>query len=385
MQDAQLSPAQWLHQLLDIMVEQNASDLLISVGAPPSLKMPDGLVPLGQQRLTAHQVNELVTHALPEGLRERFANEREANFALSREGKGRFRVSAFQQRNQMAMVVRSIAIEIPRLESLGVPEQLAELAQAKRGLVLVVGGTGTGKSTTLAAMIQQRNETVGGHIISIEEPIEFLHPHKRAIVNQREVGIDTESFEVALKNTLRQAPDVILIGEIRTRETMEHALTFAETGHLCLATLHANNANQALERIIHFFPHERHEQIWMDLSLNLRAVIAQQLLPTLAGGRRAAIEIMLQSPRIADLIRKGEVAEIKAAMAKSRDAGMQTFDQALHDLQQAGHISREVAMAHADSANDLRMLLNFSDAKARNLSLDEQVPNHLGLRDGDDY
>ncbi|MEL7894849.1 PilT/PilU family type 4a pilus ATPase [Vreelandella neptunia] len=381
----ELSPTQWLHELLDIMVEQNASDLLISVGAPPSLKMPDGLVPLGQQRLTTHQVNELVTHALPEGLRERFANDREANFALSREGKGRFRVSAFQQRNQMAMVVRSIAIEIPRLDALGVPEQLAELAQAKRGLVLVVGGTGTGKSTTLAAMIQQRNETVGGHIISIEDPIEYLHPHKRAIVNQREVGIDTESFEVALKNTLRQAPDVILIGEIRTRETMEHALTFAETGHLCLATLHANNANQALERIIHFFPHERHEQIWMDLSLNLRAVVAQQLLPTLAGGRRAAIEIMLQSPRIADLIRKGEVAEIKAAMAKSRDAGMQTFDQALHDLHQAGHISREVAMAHADSANDLRMLLNYSDAKGRNLSLDEQVPSHLGLRDGDDY
>ncbi|MBL1269858.1 MAG: PilT/PilU family type 4a pilus ATPase [Halomonas sp.] len=381
----ELSPTQWLHELLDIMVEQNASDLLISVGAPPSLKMPDGLVPLGQQRLTAHQVNELVTHTLPEGLRERFANEREANFALSREGKGRFRVSAFQQRNQMAMVVRSIAIEIPRLEALGVPEQLAELAQAKRGLVLVVGGTGTGKSTTLAAMIQQRNETIGGHIISIEDPIEYLHPHKRAIVNQREVGIDTESFEVALKNTLRQAPDVILIGEIRTRETMEHALTFAETGHLCLATLHANNANQALERIIHFFPHERHEQIWMDLSLNLRAVVAQQLLPTLAGGRRAAIEIMLQSPRIADLIRKGEVAEIKAAMAKSRDAGMQTFDQALHDLHQAGHISREVAMAHADSANDLRMLLNYSDAKGRNLSLDEQVPSHLGLRDGDDF
>ncbi|MCH4812995.1 PilT/PilU family type 4a pilus ATPase [Vreelandella neptunia] len=384
-QDAQLSPVQWLHQLLDIMVEQNASDLLISVGAPPSLKMPDGLVPLGQQRLTPHQVNELITHTLPEGLRERFASEREANFALSRDGKGRFRVSAFQQRNQMAMVVRSIAIEIPRLEALGVPEQLAELAQAKRGLVLVVGGTGTGKSTTLAAMIQQRNETVGGHIISIEDPIEYLHPHKRAIVNQREVGIDTESFEVALKNTLRQAPDVILIGEIRTRETMEHALTFAETGHLCLATLHANNANQALERIIHFFPHERHEQIWMDLSLNLRAVIAQQLLPTLAGGRRAAIEIMLQSPRIADLIRQGEVAEIKAAMAKSRDAGMQTFDQALHDLHQAGHISREVAMAHADSANDLRMLLNVSDARARNLSLDEQVPSHLSLRDGDDY
>lgn len=379
-----VTPTQWLHQLLGIMVEQQASDLLISVGAPPSFKMPDGLTPLGKQPLSEHQVKELVANTVPEGLRQRFQEDREANFALSLGEKGRFRVSAFQQRNQMAMVIRRIALEIPALESLGVPPALGELARAKRGLVLVVGGTGTGKSTTLAAMIQQRNETVGGHIISVEDPIEYIHPHKRAIVNQREVGIDTESFEVALKNTLRQAPDVILIGEIRTRETMEHALTFAETGHLCLATLHANNANQALDRIINFFPHERHEQIWMDLSLNLRAIVAQQLLPNKSGGRCPAIEIMLQSPRIADLISKGEVGEIKAAMTKSRDGGMQTFDQALFDLYQAGDISEEVALAHADSANDLRMMLKYGGADA-DMSLDEQVPSGLALRDEDDF
>ncbi|KPQ22994.1 MAG: twitching motility protein PilU [Halomonas sp. HL-48] len=381
---AALTPTQWLHQLLDIMVQQQASDLLITVGAPPSLKVNGGLVPLGQQSLSAHQVNELVTHTVPEGLRERFGHDREANFALGLDEKGRFRVSAFQQRNQPAMVIRRIAQQIPTLESLGVPDALSGLAHAKRGLVLVVGGTGTGKSTTLAAMVQERNEHVGGHIISIEDPIEYLHPHKRAIVNQREVGIDTESFEVALKNTLRQAPDVILIGEIRSQETMEHALTFAETGHLCLATLHANNANQALERIIHFFPHERHEQIWMDLSLNLRAVVAQQLLPTRSGGRCAAVEVMLQSSRIADLIRKGQVADLKAAMAASRDHGMQTFDQALFDLYQASQISQEVALAHADSANDLRLMLKLGGDQSRQRSLDERVPSHLTLRDRDD-
>ncbi|NOG31389.1 PilT/PilU family type 4a pilus ATPase [Halomonas sp. TBZ9] len=381
-----VTPTEWLHQLLDIMVEQQASDLLVSVGAPPSLKTPDGLMPLGQQGLNEHQVRELVMHTLPEGLRARFQQEHEANFALSIGGKGRFRVSAFQQRNQLAMVVRRISHEIPKLEQLGMPAMLASLAQEKRGLVLVVGGTGTGKSTTLASMIQQRNETLGGHIISVEDPIEYLHPHKRAIINQREVGIDTESFEVALKNTLRQAPDVILIGEIRTRETMEHALTFAETGHLCLATLHANNANQALDRIIHFFPHERHEQIWMDLSLNLKAVVAQQLLPNKAAGRSAAVEIMLRSPRIADLISKGEVGEIKTTMSKSRDDGMQTFDQALFDLFNAGKISADVALAHADSANDLRMMMKFGGANDTSATgLENRVPSGLALRDEDDY
>lgn len=381
-----MTPARWLHQLLGRMVEQQASDLLISAGAPPSLKMPEGLVPLGREPLDERQVSELVTHALPEGLRGRFAEEKEANFALSLKGLGRFRVSAFQQRNQMAMVIRRIALEIPPLSTLGVPSALAELAKKKRGLVLVVGGTGTGKSTTLAAMIQERNETLGGHIVSVEDPIEYVHPHKRGIVNQREVGIDTESFEVALKNTLRQAPDVILIGEIRTRETMEHALTFAETGHLCLATLHANNANQALERIIHFFPHERHDQIWMDLSLNLHAVVAQQLLPTLDGGRGPAVEIMLRSPHIANLISKGDVSEIKTAMANARDDGMQTFDQALYALCQAGKVSEEVALAHADSANELRMMLKYGVAQGSETpTLESQVPIGLALRDADDF
>ncbi|XKH59836.1 PilT/PilU family type 4a pilus ATPase [Halomonas sediminis] len=380
-----VTATQWLHQLLDIMVAQQASDLLISVDAPPSLKMAEGVVPLGKQRLSSHQVNELVSVTVPEGLRERFKQEREANFALSFGEKGRFRVSAFQQRNQLAMVVRRISLEIPELEALGVPPQLAELAQAKRGLVLVVGGTGTGKSTTLASMIQQRNETIGGHIISVEDPIEYLHPHKKAIVNQREVGIDTESFEVALKNTLRQAPDVILIGEIRTRETMEHALTFAETGHLCLATLHANNANQALDRIINFFPHERHQQIWMDLSLNLRAIIAQQLLPSRDGGRCAAIEIMLQSPRIADLISKGNAGDIKSAMAGARDMGMQTFDQALYDLYREQKISAEVALSHADSANELRMMIKYGEAEEGGGSSVDNAPSGLALRDEDDF
>lgn len=380
-----MTATQWLQQLLTIMVEQQASDLLISVGAPASLKTPQGIVPLGREPLSPDQVRSLVTNALPDMQRERFASEHEANFALTLAHQGRFRVSAFQQRNEPAMVVRRIAQEIPTLSTLGVPNQLAELANAKRGLVLVVGGTGTGKSTTLAAMIQERNLSVGGHIITIEDPIEYLHPHHRGIVNQREVGVDTESFEVALKNTLRQAPDVILIGEVRTRETMEHALTFAETGHLCLATLHANNANQALERILHFFPHERHEQIRMDLSLNLRAVIAQQLLPTQEGGRCAAIEIMLSSPRVVDLIRKGRIDELKSAMAASRDAGMQTFDQALYALYQAEQISQQVALAHADSANDLRLMIKHGDAAASGTSPAAQVSPHLALRDGDDY
>lgn len=382
------APESLMHRLLEAMVARQASDLLISVGVPPSLKMPSGLEPVTSSPLDAETVSELVMHALPDGLRETFEQEREANFALSLGGTGRFRVSAFQQRNQMAMVVRRIALDIPQLATLGVPASLADLAQKKRGLVLVVGGTGTGKSTTLAAMIQKRNETLGGHIISIEDPIEYIHPHKRGIINQREVGIDTESFEVALKNTLRQAPDVILIGEIRTREVMQHALTFAETGHLCLATLHANNANQALDRILHFFPHEQREQVLMDLSLNLHAIVAQQLLPTPEEGRCAAIEIMLRSPRIADLIRKGRIDDIKEAMAGSRDSGMQTFDQALCELAQAGRISEEVALAHADSANNLRMMLKFGSeqrAVEDGATLASRVPEGLSLRDADDF
>ncbi|KAA0010918.1 PilT/PilU family type 4a pilus ATPase [Billgrantia pellis] len=376
---------EWLEQLLGIMAKKEASDLLISVQAPPTIKMAGKLTALGDQRLSVEQVRELVNTAVPEGLRERFQQEREANFALSLSGRGRFRVSAFQQRNQPAMVIRRIAYEIPRLEELALPETLGELANLKRGLVFVVGGTGTGKSTTLASMIQRRNETVGGHIISVEDPIEYVHPHRKAIINQREVGIDTESFEVALKNTLRQAPDVVLIGEVRTRETMEHALTFAETGHLCLATLHANNANQALDRIIHFFPHERHEQIWLDLSLNLHAIVAQQLLPTRDGGRAPAIEVLLRTPLIADLIRKGEVGEIKHVMGRSRDLGMQTFDQALYELYRAGKISEEVAMVHADSANELRMMIKYGDESSDVLAKAQDSAQRFSLREDDDF
>jgi twitching motility protein PilU len=380
-----MTAEEWLYQLLDIMVAKEASDLLISVNAPPTIKMAGQLTPLGDQGLSVAQVNELVGASLPENLRERFRNEHEANFALSVKDKGRFRVSAFQQRNQAAMVIRRIGFAIPHLEELSLPATLGELANNKRGLVFVVGGTGTGKSTTLASMIQQRNETLGGHIISVEDPIEYVHPHRKAIINQREVGIDTESFEVALKNTLRQAPDVILIGEVRTRETMEHALTFAETGHLCLATLHANNANQALDRIINFFPIERHDQIWLDLSLNLRAIVAQQLLPTIDGGRTAAIEIMLKSPLIGDLVRKGEVSEIKNVMSRSRDLGMQTFDQALFDLFKAGKITEEVALVHADSANDLRMMIKYGDEGAEGVVGAKDAASRLSLRGQDDF
>ncbi|MCK2185564.1 PilT/PilU family type 4a pilus ATPase [Halomonas getboli] len=380
-----MTAKEWLYQLLDIMIEKDASDLLISVAAPPTLKMAGKLTPMGEEGLSVAQVDELVAAAMPDTHRARFADENEANFALSLPGRGRFRVSAFRQRNQAAMVLRRIAFEIPHLEELSLPTVLGELANIKRGLVFVVGGTGTGKSTTLASMIQQRNETIGGHIISIEDPIEYVHPHNKAIINQREVGIDTESFEVALKNTLRQAPDVILIGEIRTRETMEHALAFAETGHLCLATLHANNANQALDRIIHFFPHERHDQVWLDLSLNLQAIVAQQLLPTREGGRCPAIEILLKSPLIADLIRKGEVSEVKNIMARSRDMGMQTFDQALYDLYKKGQISEEVALVHADSANDLRMMIKYGDEQGVGLAQAKEAASHLSLRGEDDY
>lgn len=380
-----MTAKEWLYQLLDIMIEQEASDLLISVGAPPTLKMAGKLMPMGEEGLSVAQVGELVAAAMPESHRARFDDEHEANFALSLSGRGRFRVSAFRQRNQPAMVLRRIAFEIPHLEELSLPTVLGELANIKRGLVFVVGGTGTGKSTTLASMIQRRNETLGGHIISIEDPIEYVHPHNKAIINQREVGIDTESFEVALKNTLRQAPDVILIGEIRTRETMEHALAFAETGHLCLATLHANNANQALDRIIHFFPHERHDQVWLDLSLNLQAIVAQQLLPTLDGGRCPAIEILLKSPLIADLVRKGEVSEIKNVMARSRDLGMQTFDQALYDLYRKGQVSEEVVLVHADSANDLRMMIKYGDERGVGLAEAREAASHLSLRGEDDY
>jgi twitching motility protein PilU len=296
-----------------------------------------------------------------EGQRAEFLKTKELNFAISARGIGRFRCSAFYQRNLAGMVLRRIETNIPSVDSLGLPEIIKELAMTKRGLIIFVGATGTGKSTSLAAMVGHRNKNSKGHIISIEDPIEFIHQHQGCIITQREVGLDTESFESALKNTLRQAPDVILIGEVRSRETMEHAVAFAETGHLCLCTLHANNANQALDRILHFFPADRHQQLWMDLSLNLKAMVAQQLIPTPDGkSRRACIEILLNTPLASDLIRKGKVSDLKELMKKSNEIGMQTFDQALYELYDAGEITYEDALAHADSANDLRLLIKLA-------------------------
>jgi len=347
-------------KLLRLMMEKGASDLFITAGMPPSMKLNGRLVPVTRNPLSPEQTRETVFSVMNEQQRREFAASHECNFAISARGIGRFRVSAFYQRNLAGMVLRRIETHIPTFDELQLPEVLRELSMTKRGLVLFVGATGTGKSTSLAAMIGYRNQNSSGHIISIEDPIEFIHQHQGCIVTQREVGIDTESFEVALKNTLRQAPDVIMVGEIRTRETMDYAVAFAETGHLCLATLHANNANQALDRIINFFPADRHHQVWMDLSLNLRAIVAQQLIPTPDGkGRRAVIEVLINTPLISDLIRKGEVHELKAVMKRSTEHGMQTFDQALYQLYTQGEITYEEALRHADSANDLRLMIKL--------------------------
>ncbi|HEX7034583.1 MAG TPA: PilT/PilU family type 4a pilus ATPase [Pseudomonadales bacterium] len=351
-------------KLLKLVVEKGASDLFITAGKPPMLKINGKLYSAGKQDLSPEQSRDLVLGVMTRDQQATFTKERECNFAINTPGLGRFRVSAFYQRNLVGMVLRRIEVNIPRIRDLQLPPIIEDLAMTKRGLIIFVGATGTGKSTSLAAMIGHRNEHSSGHIISIEDPIEFIHQHKGCIVTQREVGVDTESFEVALKNTLRQAPDVIMIGEVRTRETMEHAVAFAETGHLCLCTLHANNANQALDRIIHFFPSDRHSQVWMDLSLNLKAMVAQQLIPTVDGqGRRAAIEVLINTPLVADHIRKGEVHLLKELMAKSTEHGMQTFDQALYKLYSEGEISYESALAHADSPNDLRLMIKLgSDA-----------------------
>ncbi|MBB3103415.1 PilT/PilU family type 4a pilus ATPase [Azomonas macrocytogenes] len=352
-------------KLLRLMVENKASDLFITAGIPPSLKVNGKVVPVNKTPLSPEITRETVLGLMNDRQRHEFIENHECNFAISARGIGRFRVSAFYQRNMVAMVLRRIEVNIPTLEDLHLPEVLKDIAMTKRGLVLFVGATGTGKSTSLAAMVGHRNRNSSGHIITIEDPIEFLHQHRSCIVTQREVGLDTESFEVALKNTLRQAPDVILIGEVRTRETMDHAVVFAETGHLCLATLHANNANQALDRIINFFPPDRHNQVWMDLSLNLKAIVAQQLVPTPDGkGRRAAIEVLLNTPLVADLIRKAKVHELKDLMARSTEHGMQTFDQALYELYRQGEITYEDALRHADSANDLRLLIKLGPEAA---------------------
>lgn len=352
-------------KLLQHMVDRRASDLFLTVGVPPSIKVDGKLTPLPTNKLTGDRVKELARLLMTERQQKEFAATQECNFAVSYPGIGRFRVSAYIQRNQVGMVLRRIVTDIPSLEQLDLPRIIKDLAMVKRGLVLFVGATGAGKSTSLAAMVDYRNTHSTGHIISIEDPIEYLFSHKNCIVTQREVGLDTESFEVALKNTLRQAPDVIMIGEVRTRQTMEYALAFAETGHLCLATLHANNANQALDRIISFFPAERHSQVWLDLSLNMRAIVAQQLIPNKAGvGRQAAVEVLLNTPLVSDMIRTGQVTELKAIMTRSVELGMQTFDQALFDLFEKGLITYESALACADSVNDLRLMIKLNSEKS---------------------
>lgn len=349
-----------MEKLLRLMVEKTASDLFITAGMPPSIKVHGKILPVTKEALTPEQAREVVLGVMNEEQRKEFIATKELNFAISARGVGRFRASAFYQRNLAGMVLRRIETRIPKPEDLLLPEIIKKLAMTKRGLVIFVGATGTGKSTSLASMIGYRNRNSTGHIITIEDPIEFIHQHDRCIISQREVGIDTASFGAALQNTLRQAPDVILIGEVRARETMEHAIAFAETGHLVLCTLHANNANQAIDRIIHFFPEDRHPQLFMDLSLNLKGIVAQQLIPMPDGkGRRACIEVMLNTPLAADLIRKGEVHKLKELMKRSREQGMQTFDQALYDLYAEGSVTYEDALAHADSSNDLRLMIKL--------------------------
>ncbi|HMV71316.1 MAG TPA: PilT/PilU family type 4a pilus ATPase [Pseudomonadales bacterium] len=367
--------------MLARMAEKKASDLFITAGVAPCIKVNGRLYPIDETPLTPERVRELVLSVMSDAQRKEFVHTHECNFAISSRGVGRFRVSAFYQRNLVGMVLRRIESKIPTIEELQLPTIINELAMTKRGLIIFVGATGTGKSTSLAAMIGYRNRNASGHIITIEDPIEYVHQHIKSIVTQREVGIDTESYEVALKNTLRQAPDVILIGEIRTRETMQHAVTFAETGHLCLATLHANNANQALDRIQNFFPADARDQLWMDLSLNLKAMIAQQLIPTVDGqGRRAAVEVLINTPLVADLIRKGEVHSLKELMERSTELGMQTFDQSLYQLYCDGVISYENAMQYADSQNNLRLMIKLGThtgglGRAAGLTLDDSQEN----------
>ena len=356
--------------LLRKMVERNGSDLFITRGFPPAIKVDGTIHKATDTPLSADQSAMMVRSIMNDKQIKEFDATKECNFAIAPQGIGRFRVSAFIQQGYIGAVLRTITTEIPTLEELELPPILKDVVMNKRGVVIVVGGTGSGKSTTLAAMIGHRNENSRGHIVSIEDPVEYVHPHKGCVITQREVGIDTESWHNALKNTLRQAPDVILIGEIRDRETMEYAIQFAETGHLCLATLHANSANQALDRIINFFPEERRQQLLMDLSLNMRAFISQRLIPREGGvGRVAAMEIMLNTPLIADLIFKGEVGHIKEVMAKSTELGMQTLDQALFDAYKAGRISEDDAIRHADSGNDVRLMIKMHE-KGK-LTLDE--------------
>jgi len=345
--------------LLRTIVKEDGSDLYFSTGAPPSMKVLGKLTPIPDKAYGKGEIKEIAYGIMDETQIAEFEHKPEMNLAISEKNIGRFRVNIFKQRSDVAMVVRVIKTDIPHFRDLGLPDIVPKLVLQKRGLVLFVGGTGSGKSTSLASLIDYRNTHTSGHIITIEDPVEFLHPHKKSIVNQREVGVDTDTYEDALQNTLRQAPDVILIGEIRSRETMEHALAFAETGHLCLSTLHANNANQALERIINFFPEERHKQLYLDLSLNLRGIISQRLVPTVDEKRAAAIEVLLATPRVIDLIKGGKVTEIREVMEKSENQGMKTFDSALCELYDAGKITLQEALLNADSRNNLRLKIQL--------------------------
>ncbi|WP_115720428.1 PilT/PilU family type 4a pilus ATPase [Gallaecimonas mangrovi] len=349
-----------IDQFLTLLAKNDGSDLYLSTGAPPCAKFHGQLKMLTKEPLAPGEIEEVAKAVMDEEQQEKFRKELEMNLARSIAGVGRFRVNIFKQRNEVSIVARYIRNDIPRLEDLGMPEVLKEVIMAKRGLVLFVGATGSGKSTSLAALIDYRNTNASGHIITIEDPVEFVHKHKKSIINQREVGTDTRSFHSALINTLRQAPDVILIGEIRDRETMEHAIAFAETGHLCISTLHANNANQALDRIINFFPEERRPQLLLDLSLNLRAFVSQRLVPTVDGKRCAAVEILLGTSTVQDMIKRGDVHAIKEIMQKSQNLGMQTFDKALFDLHMAGKIDLDQALRNADSVNDLRLKIKLA-------------------------
>jgi twitching motility protein PilU len=363
-----------------MMVQKKASDLFITAGRAPSIKVDGRILQVSKAPLTMQQSRQYVMSVMSDVQQKEFESTRECNFAINAKGIGRFRVSAFVQRDAVGMVMRRIETRIPTMEELRLPTVLQDLALSKRGLVIFVGATGTGKSTSLAAMIGFRNRKTSGHIISIEDPVEFIHSHEGCIITQREVGIDTDSYDVALKNTLRQAPDVILIGEIRSRETMQHALTFAETGHLCLSTLHANNANQALDRIIHFFPEDQREQVFMDLSLNLRAVVAQQLIRRADGkGRRACIEVLLNSPYASELIRKGEIPKLKELMKRSTEQGMMTFDQNLVALYQQGEITHEDALAYADSENDVRLAIRMAQTRTSDPILGGDLDDAMAL------
>ena len=362
--------SKFINDLLRLMVTRGGSDLFLTCDFPPAIKVDGKVTKVSPQPLSALHTMALARSVMNDKQAGEFERSKECNFAISPQGIGRFRINAFVQQGSVGMVLRTIPKDLPTIEGLNLPTVLKEVAMTKRGLVIFVGATGSGKSTSLAAMVNHRNENSYGHIITIEDPVEFVHPHKNCIVTQREVGIDTDDWGIALKNTLRQAPDVILMGEIRDRETMEHAVSFAETGHLCMATLHANSANQALDRIINFFPEERRSQLLMDLSLNLKALVSQRLLPRQEGtGRAAAVELMLNSPLISDLIFKGEVTEIKEIMKRSREQGMQTFDQSLFDLYESHTVTYQDAIRNADSVNDLRLQIKLNSQRARNTDL----------------